>query len=233
MPMSPLSDIRQHILYEDPSILVIHKPAGLAVQSKSVMDPDLETLLRTYLGTPFLGIVQRLDQPVEGLLVFAKTKKAASSLGNQMRSREFTKQYRAVVSPKETAKPLVVSGQMHELCDCLKKDPRSNISQVVPAGTPGAKEAQLSYQVLALSHDEERGLNLALLSVLLGTGRHHQIRVQLSHAGYPLLGDTRYGGPACQGLALCSTYLSFTHPLTGKEMSFSISPEGPAFALFS
>ena len=224
-------DLQQHILYEDPSILVIHKPAGLAVQSKSVMQQDLESLVRTYVKGGYVGIVHRLDQPVEGIVLFGKDKASTSHLARQTSTHQMTKHYLAVAAPKPDAPPLQ-TGTSQVLTDYLVKQDKANVSMVVPEGTPGAKKSQLSFEVLSLLPPKEDLPSLALLKVTLGTGRHHQIRVQLSHAGYPLLGDTRYGGPAYPAFGLCAISLTFTHPQTRKTLEYQITPEGKAFALF-
>lgn len=219
-------NIKDRILFEDKDILVCQKPAGIAVQSAGIGSMDLESMLKNYLaekapgGIPYLAVVHRLDQPVEGILVFAKNQKAAAQLNRQMTSGKIKKEYLAVTDRK----PLKDKGQ---LTDYLKKDGRTNTSSVEQKGTDGAKEARLSYVVLETG---ER----TLLKIHLDTGRHHQIRVQLAHAKMPLLGDKKYGGSDfSKGLALCAAGLSFCHPTTGKPMSFYTCPEGAAFQEFT
>jgi len=173
-----LEQIQSFILYEDESILVFHKPSGLAVQTEDIMQQDLQSLLRRYLKTDFLGVVHRLDQPVEGIVIIAKNKKAASFLGNQTQDHAMDKQYLAVAIPQS---PLPITGESIELVDYLKKRPKENFSEVVDPETPGAKKSNLTYEVLSHAHQEELDVELYLLKVMLGTGRHHQIRVQLSH----------------------------------------------------
>jgi len=219
-------NIKDRILFEDKDILVCQKPAGIAVQSAGIGSMDLESMLKNYLAekapgsVPYLAVVHRLDQPVEGLLVFAKNQKAAAQLNRQMTSGKIKKEYLAVTDRK----PLKDKGQ---LTDYLKKDGRTNTSSVEQKGTDGAKEARLSYVVLETG---ER----TLLKIHLDTGRHHQIRVQMAHAKMPLLGDKKYGGSDFpKGLALCAAGLSFCHPTTGKPMSFYTCPEGAAFQEFT
>lgn len=209
------------ILYEDKHILVCRKPAGLAVQNASLGRMDMESLARTYLAekdgkaNPYLGIVHRLDQPVQGVIVFAKTPKAAASLSAQVQDGRMTKEYAAVVCKE----PPQLCGT---LTDYLKKEARGNCSAVVSAATPGAKKAVLDYEVT------EKGARYALVKILLRTGRHHQIRVQMAAAGAPLYGDVKYNPNAEKGtrLALCASRLCVEHPATGKQMEFRCAPEG-------
>lgn len=215
--------IKDKILYEDDAIIVCRKEAGIPVQTAKMGLQDMVSLLKNYRvqkkEEPYIGLVHRLDQPVEGVMLFAKTKQAASALAKQVSGRSVDKCYYAVVWGKMSA----ASG---ELSDYLLKDGKSNRSEVVPEQTAGAKKAELSYRVL--KEKEEK----SLLDVCLKTGRHHQIRVQLSHAGCPIYGDSKYGTKGENGylpLALCSYKLGFIHPTTGKRMEFEINPEGKGF----
>lgn len=160
------------ILFEDDYVLVVNKPAGIATQSGGVAAKDIESECRKYRkrkGEPAeIYIVHRLDQPVSGILVMAKTKEAVGKLSKGMQEDDFSKDYRAVVH-KETD---VIEGG--KLTDYLLKDSRTNMSSVVSKGTKGAKEASLIYKV------EKEDDATATLAVHLLTGRHHQIRVQLS-----------------------------------------------------
>ena len=203
-------NIADYILYEDREILVVNKPAGIAAQSARVTEPDLASLLRTYTGRE-VYIVHRLDQAVSGIVVFARTKKAAASLSGAFQRGDTEKVYVARVSG-------CICKDRDTLTDWLLKDGRTNTSRVVPEGTQGAKKAVLEYERAG-----EQELRIRLM-----TGRHHQIRVQLSHAGMPILGDRKYGGEACYGrgrIALCAERLSFTHPGTGEKMTFDIEPD--------
>lgn len=220
--------MRERIIYEDKDILVCRKPAGLATQTGKVGQKDLVSELKNYLGnTPYLGLVHRLDQPVEGLLVFAKTPFAAKNLSRQVADHILNKTYYAVVLgkgfPKET-----------RLENYMIKDSKTNMSRVADEREAGAKKAELSVETI--SYKEET--NTALLQVNLHTGRHHQIRVQLANAGFPLLGDSKYGTEetvqgskelGVRNVALCACSLAFRHPKTGKHMEFSIEPEGEIF----
>lgn len=208
------------IIYEDPQILICCKPAGLAVQSASFGKKDLESMIRTYLmekegrANPYLGVVHRLDQPVEGLVAFAKTPEAAASLSAQVQDGRMKKDYLAVVCGT-LAKP---EGR---LIHFLKKEASGNVSKAVPEKTPGAKKAVLDYQVVK----EENGMSL--VKIRLHTGRHHQIRVQMQAAGAPLYGDAKYnpGAGKDQKLALCACRLELIHPKSKKTMRFTCEPE--------
>ena len=228
------NDIKSRILYEDNEILVYHKPAGIAVQNARIGAMDLESALKNYLSQknpgkmPYLAVVHRLDQPVEGVLVFGLTPKAAASLSSQISSKAAVKKYLAVTDR-------VLSEKTGVLEDYLKKEPKGNISKVVTPDTKGAKKAKLSYEVQKEVNDErtETGKRF-LVGIQLETGRHHQIRVQMSNAGMPLLGDRKYNTADHSGLplGLCSCQLIFRHPKTGKKMEFSVIPENTAFSGF-
>lgn len=209
------------ILYEDPYLIVCRKPAGLAVQSASFGRMDLESMVRGHLAeknkaaNPYLGVVHRLDQPVQGLVVFAKTKAAAASLSAQVQDGRMKKEYLAVL---EGALPQREGTLVH----FLKKDAAGNHSQAVEEKTPGAKRACLRYRVLK----EEGGLTL--VQIQLETGRHHQIRVQMAAAGAPVCGDAKYNPNARRGqeLKLCASRLGFVHPKSGRRLEFSTEPLG-------
>lgn len=215
------------IIYEDESVLVCRKEAGVPVQTARTGSADMVSILKNYRAAkgeePYIGLVHRLDQPVEGVMVFAKTKAAAAFLSGQASGGSMGKEYLAVVCGEPEKK----SG---ELTDWLLRDGRTNMSSVVKAGTRGAKEARLTYEVCRT--DERAGR--ALVRIFLHTGRHHQIRVQFAHAGLPLYGDVKYGAPLPEGvrmpLALCSCRICFAHPVTKRRMKFEISPSGPGFA---
>lgn len=207
--------IQDWIIFEDQHMIVCRKEAGVAVQSARMSQMDMESALKNYLAgknaaknagkMPYLGVIHRLDQPVRGVLVFAKTPFAAKELNRQLTSHQLGKHYLAEVTgeiPKEEG----------TLEDYLLKDGKTNTSKVVTAGTPGAKKAVLHYKK-AGEH---------LLEIHLVTGRHHQIRVQCAHAGMPLKGDTKYDPQAQRGeiLGLCAYHLELYHPKTGKKMDF-------------
>lgn len=217
------------IKYEDEAILVIHKPAGIATETARIGQADVVSELKNYLkakgeGT-YLGTIHRLDQPVEGLLVFAKTPEAAKALTKQLENGTLRKSYAALVPPMESEN--VTQG---ELENYLLKDGRTNLSKVVSAGTQGAKKAKLSWKLLQDIKTAE--CEYSLVEVEIFTGRHHQIRVQMSHAGMPLLGDSKYGNEETRELteklgirhtALLANRLSVIHPVTTENMQFEIS----------
>ncbi len=208
-------------IYEDNHIIVVEKPVNIASQADDSGDADMLSILKDEIknrygkpGNVYLGLVHRLDRPVGGVMVFAKTSKAASRLSDQIRKREFEKRYMAVVHgvPKER------KGSLH---DFLYKDVRTNIVKVVPPSHKDAKEALLDYQVA-----EVQG-GLSLVHVNLHTGRSHQIRVQLSSAGYPIYGDQKYGADVNkpgQQIALWSSSISFSHPTKKEMMVFNCRP---------
>ena len=219
MKTPPLSQI---ILHEDPHILICHTPPGLPVQSKKINTPDLESSLLTYLISkgepPYLAVIHRLDQPVEGILVFAKNKAAAKDLNAQVQNGSMEKYYLAAVSGIPTKKESRLENE-------LIKDANTNTSRVTKQKTPQSKKAILEYRVLKEAED------CSLLEIHLLTGRHHQIRVQMAYAGHPLLGDTKYNPQAgkekeWQYIALCAYKLIFTHPKTKKKMEFQVKPSG-------
>ena len=207
------------ILYEDGELLVVWKPSGIAVQSARPSAPDVMSMLRNEMAErgerhPYLGLVNRLDQPVEGIFLVARTAGASAKLDRQISDHIHTeKWYQAVVCGKPAEKKGV-------LVDNLLKDGRTNTSRVVPAGTKGAKRCELSYEV------EEEWEEKSLLKIRLLTGRHHQIRVQLAHAGVPIAGDRKYGKaePGCGQLCLCACRIRFVHPVTKKEMDVQVEP---------
>ena len=218
--------IEENILFEDKDILVCRKISGIEVQNAGIGTMDMESALKNYLykkepgKMPYLGIVHRLDQPVEGILVFAHTPFAAKELSRQILGGQMEKIYLAVTKEKPEKEEGILE-------DYLKKDGRTNMSAVVAEGTPGAKKARLSYQVI---HEETERF---LIKIKLDTGRHHQIRVQMAHAGMPLTGDRKYGGTTDTALGLCACSLTFLYPGSRKKMHFKVKPKGEAFRSFS
>lgn len=214
--------IEETIVYEDRDIIVCQKPSGFPVQNKKIGSMDMESSLRNYLvrkgEQPYLAIIHRLDQPVQGILVFAKNKESANELSRQIQSGKMEKIYLAYVQ----GKPGEAEGCLH---DELEKDARTNTSKVVNKKTKNSKTAMLEYKVIK---ETKEG---ALLEIHLQTGRHHQIRVQMAHAGMPIFGDTKYNPDAMKEnrwteISLCAYRLSFLHPRTKKKMEFQAVPTG-------
>lgn len=206
------------VIYEDATVIVCRKPAGVATQTKRLGQADMESLLKNYRvekkEPPYIGIVHRLDQPVSGVMVFAKTKEAAAELNRQIAARLTDKYYYAMTDGVPPQKKGVLE-------DYLLRDAKTNTSSVVTQKSPDAKLACLSYEVA-----EQNDRN-AVLRVVLETGRHHQIRVQLANAGYPIVGDRKYNfkenmTPTESGLKLCSYKIGFRHPVTRKKLEFEI-----------
>lgn len=202
------------ILFEDNHVLVVIKPANIPVQEDSSKDKDLLTILKQYLkekynkkGNVYLGLVHRLDRPVGGIMVFAKTSKAASRLSEQVRNNEISKKYLCVVENK-------VSKKEGTFVDKLLKDTRLNIVKVDKDG----KESKLNYELIQYNSEK----NLSLVRVDLITGRSHQIRVQFSSRGFPLYGDQKYNynSKVGQQIALFAYHLEFYHPTLKRKMVF-------------
>ncbi len=244
------------IIYEDRDVLVIYKPAGVPVQSARVGTKDCESLLKNYLyrknpkgGAPYLGLIHRLDQPVEGLVVFALNQKAAAALSRQSAEREMEKSYLAIRRTVDNCPQDIPNGEKIcgkpvdnvensvenwiECVDFLWKDGKNNRSAIGKEGQPGAKKAVLRYRIL------KRVDNLEMVEIRLETGRHHQIRVQMAGRGTPLLGDRKYGkvenyvdNVDNSFPALCAYRIKFRHPSSGKWMEFERKPENPAFSRF-
>lgn len=222
--------MKPRIIYQDNAVVVAYKPAGLATQTAKVGQPDMVSELKKLLKVRYLGVVHRLDQPVEGLLVFALTQEAAAKLTKQLAGGTLNKQYYAAVSGK-------LSPGEGTLVDYLIKT-KENLAQVVTgkeSSYPDAKKAVLHYKIV-----EEAlvptAIQIGLADINIETGRFHQIRCQMANAGMPLLGDQKYGKntiPQIRNVALCAYKLVFQHPVTGKRMSLEISPENPAFEKFS
>ena len=210
------------IIYEDNHIIVVKKLPNIPSQADKTEDIDMLTIIKQYLkekynkpGNVYLGLVHRLDRPVGGVMIFAKTSKSASRLSNQVREKIFKKRYLAVVDGKFEK----TEGTLE---DYLYKDERNNMSKVVNSNKKNAKLAKLDYKVLI--YDEIK--NLTLVEINLHTGRHHQIRVQLSNAGHSIFGDQKYGkrGKGKQ-IALWAYKLTINHPITNEEMTFKCLPE--------
>ena len=211
-----------NIIYEDNHIIVVEKIPNIPSQADKTGDIDMLSIIKEYIkekykkpGNVYLGLVHRLDRPVGGVMVFAKTSKAASRLSNQVREKIFKKKYLAVVDGK-------IEKEQGILEDYLYKEQKTNTSRVVKKEKKNAKYAKLEYKVL--KYDERK--DLSLLEINLFTGRHHQIRVQLSNFGHSIFGDQKYGtrGKEKQ-IALWAYELEIEHPITKEKMKFEKLPE--------
>ena len=216
------NEINLKVIYEDNHIIVVEKPANIPSQGDKTGDLDMLTIIKAYLkekynkpGNVYLGLVHRLDRPVGGVMVFAKTSKAASRLSEQVREKVFKKKYL-----------VIVNGEFKEkkgtLKDYLLKNERLNKSRVVEEGTKNSKYAELDYEVL--KYDKEQ--NLSLLKINLHTGRHHQIRVQLSSRDHSIYGDAKYNGRgSARQLYLWAYELTIQNVISKEEMTFTSIPE--------
>lgn len=215
------------ILYEDNHIIVVVKPVGIPVQEDKTKDIDMLSIIKKYLkekydkkGNVYLGLVHRLDRMVGGVMVFAKTSKAASRISEYIRQKNFKKKYLAILNGE-----LLVDGNTHQLKNYLVKKQKLNMSRVVLKETKNSKLAELEYKVI--KNFEYKGKKYSLVDINLHTGRHHQIRVQFANIGYPLYGDIKYGkliNKSSHGVALWSYYLSFFHPTKDEYLEFICKP---------
>jgi len=220
------------ILYEDNHIIVLKKPAKIPVQTSRIGISDMVSILKNYLfhknpdkGEPYLGVVHRLDQPVEGVMIFAKSPFAAKELSKQIQQQEVDKNYLAVVYNNDNMK------KEDYLENYLLKEKQGNHSRVVSETMVGGKRACLNYKTLQVKNE------LSLLEVELLTGRHHQIRVQLSHAKIPIWGDSKYNQSYKEEqnwtqIGLCAYKIQIVHPKSKKNMKFQIEPQGEIFKKF-
>jgi 23S rRNA pseudouridine1911/1915/1917 synthase len=218
------------VIYEDNHLLVVEKPVNILSQSDQTNDKDMVNLLKKYLkdkynkpGNVFVGLVHRLDRPVGGVMVFAKTSKAASRLSEQVRNKTFKKTYRAVVHGSFNKENDIYK-------DFLVKNKKTNMVSVVNKDHKEAKNAELSFELLSSKY------NLSFIEIDLKTGRSHQIRVQFASRNHPLFGDQRYGqevNKVGQQLALWSQKIEIVHPTTKEKMEFeSLEPDVYPWNLF-
>lgn len=216
-----------NVLYEDNHVIAVVKPYNIPVQADESGDPDLLSMVKAYLkqkynkpGAVFLGLVHRLDRPTGGVMLFARTSKAASRLSLEIREGRMKKEYFAVLQSAPPKKEGILTGY-------LKKDPRTHSSYLVSPNEPQAKYAELAYRVVG----QKSGLTL--VKVDLKTGRHHQIRVQFASIGCPLYGDMRYGNSAQKRqLALWCSRLIVKHPTKAENLDISAIPTNHPFCLF-
>lgn len=210
------------IFYEDNHIIVVEKPNNIPSQEDKTGDEDMLTIIKKYIkekynkpGEVYLGLVHRLDRPTGGVMVFAKTSKAASRLSEQIRNKQIKKKYMAVCDGK-------LEKEKDTWRDFLQKNERTNMSKVVSKETKNSKEAILDYELIRYNEKT----NLSTVKINLHTGRHHQIRVQFAARNHSLFGDQKYGtrGRGKQ-LRLWAYYLCFIHPVTKEIMEFEDIPE--------
>ncbi len=220
-----------NIFYEDQELIVVKKPVGMESQETHSFSPDLVSEIKKHIHhlstkkeEPYVGVIHRLDKPVGGIMVYAKTKEAASLLSRQVKENQMQKMYMAVVCGKPV-------DNVDNFVDYLLKDTGKNMSRIVEKGISGAKRAELRYQVVDTFKEEEL---LTLVKIWLITGRHHQIRVQFAGRGLPLWGDHRYNSKFAgqKSIALSACELSFLHPKTKKPLTFQMEPEGEIFQRF-
>ncbi len=217
------------IIYNDKNIIVAEKPPAFPSQADKTNDNNMLSELSKYSNSEVF-LVHRLDRPVGGIMVFAKNKKACSALSMQVQNKTFKKTYIAITCgvPKERSKTLI---------DYIQKNQRLNVSKIVQKNMPNAKIAELSYEVQKSIETPEYG-NLALLKINLKTGRHHQIRLQLSNAGFPIWGDTKYNNAFKRkggfvNIALFASSITFQNPTTNNIETYSLNnPSALPFSLF-
>ena len=210
--------MQEQIVFEDNHLLVINKKAGQLVQGDKTGDLSLLDLIKNFIkirdqkpGNVFLGLVHRIDRPTSGLVIYAKTSKALSRLTQMVKNREIKKTYWAVVPKSEIPKK-------QRLINYLQKNEKNNKATVFPKATDGAKEAILNYEIIKILD------NFQLLEVDLETGRHHQIRAQLSKIGVPIKGDLKYGSARSNpdgGIHLHARQLEFLHPVTKENIKIT------------
>ena len=219
---------RPNILFEDEHIIVLHKPSGIATQTMRVSELDLYNQVRNYLKGGYVAIINRLDQPVEGIVLMAKDQRTASLLSKQLTGDIMEKRYRASVYLSDDKKS--ITDTFVRLTDYLIQDKKTNTSRICSGEETGSKLAELEYRLMS-GYDVRENDRTCLLDIRLLTGRHHQIRLQLSHAGMPILGDTKYGTEQSiaysreqkiRTVSLCAYSLTFMHPVSNKKMTVTL-----------
>lgn len=222
-----------NVIYEDNHILLVEKIVNIPSQEDKTGDIDMLSLCKDYIknkynkpGNVYLGLVHRLDRPVGGLMIFAKTSKAASRLSESIRNSKMNKTYLAILKGSLKKKEA-------QLIDWVIKNEKLNTSKVVLKGTNNAKEAILKYKVIDEKDIDKK--KYSLVEIELITGRHHQIRVQMANLGNPLYGDQKYGqsiNKVGQQLGLWAYFLEFEHPVTKKIMKFKLLPKDSIWSEF-
>lgn len=208
-----------NILYEDNQIIVVEKKPNILSQSDITGDLDLLAMVKSYVkekynkpGNVYIGLVHRLDRPVGGVMVFARTSKAAKRLNEQIKKHEFNKTYVAVLDG-------VLKKEKDELVNYLYKDSKTGKSKVVDKDFIGGKLSKLNYEVIGYYNDK------TIVKINLITGRHHQIRLQFKHLGYPLYGDQLYGNKNNEQIRLYAYKIEFNHPVSKEKLIFKLLPK--------
>ena len=227
--------MKLEILYEDAYLLACVKPYGVLSQGDKGNDEDMITKIKHYLydqeeseqaEEPYVAAIHRLDRPVGGVMVFAKTPEVAAKLSDMQQDGEIAKYYQAVITGE-------LPDFEGEMVDYLLRDGKTNTTKVVKKGEKGAKRAELYYEVLDVMDTDDGTLSYVLIELV--TGRHHQIRVQMANQGAGIWGDTKYNPKfrkvkrRYQQIGLYATRLEFEHPVTGEHLIFKNEPEGEAF----
>ena len=208
-----------NVLYEDNHLIVVEKKPNVLSQSDITGDLDLLTMVKSYVkekynkpGNVYIGLVHRLDRPVGGVMVFARTSKAAKRLNEQIKNHEFNKTYVAVLDG-------ILKKEKDELVNYLYKDSKTGKSKIVDKDFTGGKLSKLNYEVLGYYDDK------TIVKINLITGRHHQIRLQFKYLGYPLYGDQLYGNKNNEQIKLYAYKLEFNHPVSKEKLTFKLLPK--------
>ena len=216
------------IIYEDKYIIILHKPAGVATQTKNVGEPDLCSYVKNYLNGGYVGLINRLDRQVEGLVLMAKSSGMAAILNRQLIEHKMEKSYRAKVYI-DSKDNTVITDSYVRLSDHISFDKIKNLSTICDKTVVDAKIGELEYKMTDVKIEDN--YSIADVDIHLFTGRHHQIRLQLSNIGMPILGDLKYGTPdsiayskvhGYRSIDLCAYKLKFIHPSNGVELTFAI-----------
>lgn len=221
------------ILYKDKDIIVCIKPYGIPTQADKTHDEDMVSKLKNYIvekenvkSEPEIYVVHRLDRPVSGVMVFARNKSSANKLSEQIKNRQFEKNYQAILTGK-------LKQEQGTLVDYLLKDSKTNTVKIVDKDTKDSKKAELNYEVLDCLETDEGIISYVLIELI--TGRHHQIRAQFSNQDAGIWGDTKYNKifnktkRIYRQIGLFCSRIAFVHPHNNKKMVFKEEPEGEAF----